>query len=188
MFYLSISYFKPAITTNCCYQNLIDNLKVRLKHKLKKEKRKMSKKRIAIAVSVFLMFAMITSLASLPVKAHDPPWDLPTFSYVNVAPNPTGVGQPVNVNFWLNVPPPTASGAYGDRWHGLTVEVTDPDGHVETLGPFTSDDTGGTSTRYTPDQVGTWKFQLKIPTKIYWRNTTGRKHTQRTPINQPLRW
>ncbi|TRO53013.1 hypothetical protein E2P61_02350, partial [Candidatus Bathyarchaeota archaeon] len=121
----------------------------------------MSKKRIAIAVSVFLMFAMITSLASLPVKAHDPPWDLPTFSYVNVAPNPTGVGQPVNVNFWLNVPPPTASGAYGDRWHGLTVEVTDPDGHVETLGPFTSDDTGGTSTRYTPDQVGTWKFQLK---------------------------
>ena len=39
---------------------------------------------------------------------------------------------------------------YGDRWTNMTVKVTKPDGTTETLGPFTSDDTGGTHTDFTP--------------------------------------
>ncbi len=31
------------------------------------------------------------------------------------------------------------------------------------LGPFTSDDTGGTSTHYTPDQLGEYQFQMTYP-------------------------
>ena len=40
------------------------------------------------------------------------------------------------------------------------MKVAKPDGTTETLGPFTSDDTGGTSTRYTPTQTGTYTFQM----------------------------
>jgi outer membrane protein assembly factor BamB len=58
------------------------------------------------------------------------------------------------------MPPPTASGQFGDRWHNMTVIVTKPDGTTTTLGPFTSDATGGTSTTYTPDTTGNYTFQM----------------------------
>ena len=61
---------------------------------------------------------MGTSIILLPnANAHTPAWSIPTYSFINIAPSPIGVGQQVNVNIWLNAPPPTASGAYGDRWH-----------------------------------------------------------------------
>jgi outer membrane protein assembly factor BamB len=70
-----------------------------------------------------------------------------------------GVGQTVNVNFWVNTPPPTQIGFYGDRWQNLTVQVTKPDGTKTTLGPYPSDTTGGTFTTYTPTTVGNYTFQ-----------------------------
>ncbi len=110
---------------------------------------------LAIAIIVLLATSLSASIAS----AHDPPWSFDTYSFIVVSPNPIGVGQTVNVNFWLGSPPPTASAQYGDRWTNLTVTVTNPDGHVETLGPFTSDATGGTVIRYTPDTIGNYTFQ-----------------------------
>ena len=121
-------------------------------------------KSAATLIALFLMFAMAASLVVMPLaSAHDPAWNIPTYAFCSVSPNPIGVGQTVNVNFWINMPPPTASGQYGDRWHGLHVTVTLPDGHKETLGPasgFTSDATGGTHTTYTPDAAGEYKFQM----------------------------
>jgi outer membrane protein assembly factor BamB len=120
-----------------------------------------SSRNIAISIALFLMFAMATSLIVLPVaKAHDPPLSWPTYAFCSVAPNPIGVGQTVNVNFWLALPPPTASAQYGDRWQNMYVEVTRPDSHVDRLGPFTSDATGGTHTTYTPNTVGEYTFQM----------------------------
>jgi hypothetical protein len=108
-----------------------------------------------LIISILSISAATISIA----QAHTPAWTLPTYSFVNISPAPIGVGQQVNVNFWLQVPPPTASGAYGDRWTNMTVKVTHPDGTTETLGPFTSDDTGGTHTVYTPTTVGEYTFQ-----------------------------
>ena len=51
-----------------------------------------------------------------------------TIAFCNVGTNPDGVGQAVNIGFWLNEPPPTANGPYGDRWRNMTVKVTLPDG------------------------------------------------------------
>jgi len=110
------------------------------------------------------MLAMAISLVALPIaSAHDPPWSIPQYAYINVAPNPAGIGQTVTIGMWLQMIPPTASGATGDRWEGFTVTVTEPDGHTTTLGPFTSDDTGGTFTRYTPDTVGDYYFVFDFP-------------------------
>jgi hypothetical protein len=124
----------------------------------------MSKNKIATAIALFLMFAMAFSLVALPAaNAHDPQWQIPTYAFINVAPNPAGLGQTVNIGMWLQIVPPTASGAAGDRWHGFTVTVTKPGGTTETLGPFTSDDTGGTHTPYTPDAVGNYTFVFSFP-------------------------
>ncbi len=121
---------------------------------------KLKNKTMAILIVAILTISMATSITLIPkASAHTPPWQIPTYMYVSVAPNPIGVGQMVNVNFWCNAPPPTASAQYGDRWTNLTVVVTKPDGTAQKLGPFKSDATGGTFTTYTPDTVGNYTFQ-----------------------------
>jgi hypothetical protein len=96
-------------------------------------------------------------------NAHTPAWNITTYAYVNVAPNPAGVGQTVNIGMWINNPPPDASRTYGDRWQNFKVTVTKPDGTTETLGPFTSDDTGGTHTDFTPTTAGNYSFFFSFP-------------------------
>jgi hypothetical protein len=124
----------------------------------------MSKNKTAIAFALFLMFAMTFSLVALPAaNAHTPPWTIPTYAYLNVAPDPAGVGQIVTVGMWLQGPTPTANGVYGDRWENFNVKVTKPDGTTQTLGPYTSDATGGTFTTYTPDKTGNYTFVFTFP-------------------------
>ena len=124
---------------------------------------KMKNKTLGILIAVLLSVSMTASIVIIPnAEAHTPPWSVPTYSFLSVSPNPIGVGQTVNVNFWVNLPPPTASAQYGDRWHNMTVVVTKPDGTSTTLGPFTSDATGGTFTTYTPDVIGNYTFQMKF--------------------------
>ena len=118
-------------------------------------------KSMAIMIAAILTLSIGASITLLPsADAHTPAWSIPTYSFINIAPSPIGVGQQVNVNLWLNAPPPTAAMATGDRWSNMTVVVTHPDGTTETLGPFTSDDTGGAHTVYTPTTVGNYTFQM----------------------------
>ena len=121
---------------------------------------KLKGKTMAILIATILTISMGTSITL--ATAHTPAWQIPTYSFCVVSPNPVGLGQTVNVNFWVNLPPPTANQQFGDRWTGMTVVVTKPDGTTETLGPFTSDDTGGTFTTYTPSAIGNYSFQMKF--------------------------
>jgi hypothetical protein len=118
----------------------------------------------AITIAIFFILSMTASMMLIPsANAHTPPWTIPTYAYINAAPNPAGVGQKVTVDMWLDKVPPTALEQYGMRWSGFTVTVTAPDGINTTLGPFTSDDTGGTTTTYTPQTVGNYTFVLHFP-------------------------
>jgi len=117
------------------------------------------KKTIAVVIAVLLSVIMVSS-TMLTIDAHTPAWQIPTYSFIVVSPNPIGVGQTANVNFWVNLPPPTASAQYGDRWTNMTVVVTKPDGTKQILGPFTSDATGGTFTTFTPTATGNYTFQM----------------------------
>lgn len=116
---------------------------------------------MAIFVAILLISSMGASMILVPnAKAQTVN---PTYTFISVSPDPIGVGQTARVNFWVNEPPPTASAQYGDRWQNMTVLVTKPDGTTETLGPFTSDATGGTSTTYTPTVEGNYTFQMFFP-------------------------
>jgi len=121
-------------------------------------------KTAASMIALFLVLTIAVTLVALPAaNAHTPPWTISTYAFINVAPNPIGVGQTAYVNFWIDKVPPTADGIYGVRWHNMKVTVTKPNGDTETLGPFNSDATGGGGIRYVPDQVGTYKFEGNFP-------------------------
>ncbi len=126
--------------------------------------RKANKKRTTLAVSLILLLSVSAVAAFLPsAEAHSPAWNIPTWTYLSVSPNPIGVNQQLFVVMWLNLPPPTAYGVYGDRWEGFQVTVTKPDGSTQTLGPFKSDPVGTAYTTYNPDQTGKYSFQASFP-------------------------
>ena len=115
------------------------------------------KNKIAAIVISTLMITVMGATFVLTPNAHaQPPFiSIPTYSYVNVAPNPCGVGQTVTVNFWLAVPLVDIEDAVN-----ITILVTKPSGTTLTLGPFTSDLTGGFFTTYTPTTTGNYTFQM----------------------------
>ena len=121
-------------------------------------------KTMAILIALILTISMSTSVILISTtSAHTPPWEIQLFAFCNVGPNPAQIGQSVTVGFWLNEPPMTAATIYGDRFGPFTVHVVKPDGTNETLGPFTSDASGGSSTQYIPDQIGEYDFQMTYP-------------------------
>ena len=130
----------------------------------KGEKRKMkfAKTKTAIAIAIFLTISMGTSMMLVPTaNAHIPAWTISTWCYAAVT-NPTiGVGQQVNIIFWSSSIPSTAQGAYGDRWT-FYVDIMQPDGTNETLGPVTSDPVGDGYYHYTPTQTGTYTIVVRL--------------------------
>ncbi|MDR1992057.1 MAG: hypothetical protein LBQ98_00910, partial [Nitrososphaerota archaeon] len=84
------------------------------------------KNQIAILFSTILMFSIITAIFIVPNagQVYPPPGTkIPTYAFLNVAPNPIGVGQPVSINFFLATPMQT-----GENPIGMTVIRTNPDG------------------------------------------------------------
>ena len=119
---------------------------------------------MAILIVAILTISIGASMTLLPnANAHTPSINQQTLAFISASPNPAGLGQTMTLGFWLQQPPNTADGPYGDRWQGMTVKVTKPDGTSETLGPFKSDDTGGTFTLYTPSMLGDYSFQMFFP-------------------------
>ena len=131
-------------------------------------------KALALLIAGFFMLSIIAVIPIPNANAHTPAWNIPTYAYVNASPNPAGIGQTVTLGFWLDIPPLTANAQYGDRWKGFTVTVTGPSG-TTTLGPYTSDATGGTYAVYTPTAQGTYTVAFSFPG----RTASWRQHRSR---------
>jgi hypothetical protein len=125
---------------------------------------KIENKTLAIAISALLILSMAAAIA-LPQThaAQFPGTKIPTWAYLQVVPDKIGVGQNVLLVMWIDKPPPTANGIFGDRWVNMTIQITKPDGSKETLGPFQSDDAGGYTATYTPSALGTYSAQMFFP-------------------------
>jgi hypothetical protein len=118
-------------------------------------------KTTASMIALFLVLTIAVSLALPVANAHDPAWTIPTWCYAAVTNSVIGVNQELTIIYWLNAYPPTANGAFGDRWT-FTVEVTKPDNSKDTLGPFTSDPVGTGWAAYTPTEVGNYSVVVKF--------------------------
>jgi len=91
-----------------------------------------------------------------------PDYSFVTKAYMNIAPNPVGVGQGIQVNLWYT---PSSNRCYKST--NYTVTITAPDGSTEV-----KDSTSWTSERttwfeYFPSQIGTYTFKFDLPGQ-YW--------------------
>src|SRR4030042_6700504 len=122
--------------------------------------RKMTKNKTAIAIALFLMLTMVISLTALPTANAQS--RKKTYAFIGALPNPAGIGQEVLLHVGI-----TDSLALTQlQWTGLTITVTKPDGTTQTLGPFSTDATGGTGTVYIPATAGTHKLQTHFPEQV----------------------
>ena len=121
-----------------------------------------NKKTISLIITLVLIFTIAMTLVALPItSAHVPTWQIPTWTYISARPYLVGIGQELLVVIWSNTVPPTAGGAYGDRFT-FYVDVTKPDDTKQTVGPITSDPVGAAYASYVPDQVGTYTFVARM--------------------------
>jgi hypothetical protein len=135
-----------------------------------------SKTKIAtIILAIFLLISMATSALIPKVSAHTPPYQIPTYAYISVHPDPVGVGQTVNVFMWLNqifgVGYDTTSYALlsnNYRFHNYNFTVVAPDGTVKTtIFDTVQDTTSNQITSFTPDQTGTYTLMFSFPGQTY---------------------
>ncbi len=126
---------------------------------------KIAKDKTAIAIAIFLTVAMAASMVLVPtINAHTPAQDIPTFAYINVAPNPVGVGQRATVVFWLNNVYDQAALANDYRFHNYKLTITAPDDKTEEQTfDYVADSTSSQYILYTPDQAGTYTFKFTFP-------------------------
>ena len=107
---------------------------------------------------------MIMPLTFMPISKADTATVIPTFLMLNVSPNPIGIGQTALLNVFLTKPPVTGGlGGSGTMYQDIKILVTHPDGTTETLGPLTSDSTGGTWVNYIPTKTGNYTFKASYP-------------------------
>jgi len=108
-------------------------------------------------------------------------WNVPTYPGLTCAPNPVGVGQPVQIIMLIDLLPASLgveakTGVYGG-WEGYVLTITNPNGTTTTLGPYESDVTGSYQISYTPTQVGTYYLQFTFPgqtdANIWWGGISG---------------
>jgi hypothetical protein len=117
------------------------------------------------AIAIILMLTIAIPLVAVPlVKAHDPPWDIVTFAYINVAPNPVGAGQKVDILLWIDKPRASASLFNEYRQHNYRLTILDSDGNTvksefwETI----KDTTSSQYYAWTPDTAGTYTLNFNF--------------------------
>jgi hypothetical protein len=123
---------------------------------------KISNKTIAIMISMFFAISMLSSTVLVPNTQSAQ--TIPTFAYINVAPNPIGVGQQVSVIMWLNNVYDGALLANDYRFHNYQLTITKPDGTTEKeTFEYVSDSTSSQFTTYVPEVTGTYTFNFSFP-------------------------
>ena len=85
-------------------------------------------------LAILLALSIAVSILMVPTtSAHTPKWNIPTFAYINAAPNPIGVGQKAYIIMWLSDtydPASLLSNNY--RFQNYKLTITAPDNTVTT--------------------------------------------------------
>jgi hypothetical protein len=114
------------------------------------------------SIAIILMLSVSALMITVSTtNAQQSAVTIPSNTYLTIAPNPAGAGQPVNIMFWLDNTPPQIDALHYYGWN-YTISYTTPDGTVKTAGPFESDAVGGSYYVFTPDKIGTYKFKASF--------------------------
>ncbi len=125
-------------------------------------------KKLTAIIATILILSIALSTFAAPQATAQSSGEFTTYAYVNIAPNPIGVGQTTYISMWVDVPLPSASEANDVRRHDYKLTITAPDGKVTTqTWDVIKDTTGVEFTPFTPDQVGNYTVKFEYPDQIY---------------------
>jgi len=134
---------------------------------------KSEKQRKKIVLSSIAMIILMLSMLSVAIprttgdQAIARGTHMPTYSFLNVFPNPAGIGQEVTLNIFLSTVFPSNEVAIN-----FYVDITKPDGTNTTLGPYVSDLTCGTVAYFTPDKIGNYTIVFRYDGQMLTNSTT----------------
>jgi outer membrane protein assembly factor BamB len=138
-----------------------------------------------LCATMILIMAFSALMATTPLTQAAPPHE--TFCYIAATPNPIGVNQQVNLQFFMpNVPPaqyPLVAPRYG-YWYNFTIRVTKPDGTPQLLTNIDSGEAGAGYIQYTVTQTGIYQFQVSFPGQTI--ETGAAKGTYYKPSSSPV--
>ena len=109
---------------------------------------------------IFMTIAALMGTTQVGAQYQTTGLTIQTGAFLSVEPNPVGVGQSVQVTFWVEPIHPLPD----DVFHDFKVTITHPDGKVENKGPYKS--LGRQSLQfftYIPTTVGNYTFHFKYP-------------------------
>ncbi|MCW4018534.1 MAG: PQQ-binding-like beta-propeller repeat protein [Candidatus Bathyarchaeota archaeon] len=130
------------------------------------KKLRMSVSVFAVAFALLLIFSTFAAMPS--AVAHTPAWEIPTYAYISVSPNPVGVNQQMFVVMWLDKVLPGALIDNDLRFYDYQLTITKPDGTTETQTfPVVSDTTSSQFALFTPTEVGTYTFKFEYPGQTF---------------------
>ena len=124
----------------------------------------MKKNKTAIVIAMFFAFSMTASMMLVP-NTHAQDNMIPIYAYINVAPNPVGSGQTVEIIIWVQaIFGQNAQLTNNYRFHNYKLTITDPNDHTTTKTFDTvSDPTSAQPYFFTPDTVGTYTLTFDFP-------------------------
>jgi hypothetical protein len=131
-----------------------------------------SKTKLLAAVSLLLVASMSLG-ALMTVSAHTPIWEIPTFAYITVFPDPVGVNQQVTIYVWVDKVWPSASnlGASANQIRPMNYKLTilKPDGTTELTKtwPIVQDPTSSQYYLWVPKSTGTYTLKFDFPQQTY---------------------
>ncbi len=130
---------------------------------------KVKSKTIALIFAIMIATSTFMTLGTAPtVKAHDPPWELPTHAYISVSPNPVGLGQEVLIIFWLDRTIQGTAITNDIRYRDYQLTITAPDGTTQTQKwDIIWDTTTSQYYPFTPTQTGTYTLNFTFPGQTY---------------------
>jgi outer membrane protein assembly factor BamB len=141
-----------------------------------RRKKRLTRNKKAIAIALFLLFAMTVSLFSFPSAGAQ--GTRATYAFIGATPNPVGINQETLLH--IGITQQLNSVAMG--WEGLSVIITKPDGTTETISNIRTDSTGGTGRIYVPTMAGNYTLQTHFPEQV----TTSTKMGGGTPVGTTM--
>ena len=146
---------------------------------------------MAIMIALLLTTSMSAMLLLQPTSAHTPAWQIPTYAYINAAPNPIGVGQTLLVYMWLDSVYGAAGGttaavgtngatasaallANNYRFENYKLTITSPNGTSNTISwAVVTDPTSSQYYDFTPTDIGTYTLNFTYEGQVYGANGDG---------------
>ena len=150
---------------------------------------KNKKSLFALTLAIILTVPMMMQLGQVFAQSTI---NVPDYLYVNPAPNPVGVSQTVYISMFFSKPIPiinsTSFFLAATEYTGLKINIVMPDGTNTTLGPFTSDYTGGVPAQpFVPSVVGNYTVQGVFPGQSLGTSTTGVTYNMDPAMSPPVK-